>query len=224
MGHNNYRLRDLRSNRAHPIVHIDRLRRFRGTQQLPADHFVVDRLLDVRRVSVAQARGPSRVEFLVKWRQYTKQDATWEPMEELRATMEDEVEEFLQKQAHHPAIRAWRTSRNGTPPPPKRSSPTSAAAAGAFPSPSAPLPRAAAVCSAPTATAYKRGVWHYSMLHRRPNGREYERWLPSVAFSTEELDSDHFQQLRRLHLDSLPSEEAAIVALVLSLGDDSELT
>ena len=105
--HNNYKLRDLRNNRMHPIVHVSRLRRFRGGAELPDHMFVVDYFLDVRRVSVAQARGNSRLEFLVKWRQCPRSQSTWEPLEALEESMEEEVQQYLQQHASHPAIRSW---------------------------------------------------------------------------------------------------------------------
>ena len=59
------------------------------------------------------------------------------------------------------------------------------------------------------------------MEHRRADGREFTRWMPSVAFSDAELESGHFQQLRRRHLDTLSWDEAALVGLVQFSGEDS---
>ena len=74
--HNNVKLRDLRDNRAHDVVHMDRLRLWKGSKALDQDEYVLDELLNVRRVSPKHARGPSRMEFLVKWRQYTRADVS----------------------------------------------------------------------------------------------------------------------------------------------------
>ena len=89
--HNNVQLTDLRDNRLHDVVNLDRLRRYQGARAWGDDMFVLDELLDVRKVPKRQARGPSQVEFLVKWRQYRRQDSTWEPLEELKRTCPEEV-------------------------------------------------------------------------------------------------------------------------------------
>ena len=216
MGYNNYQLRDLRSNRMHSVVHIDRLRRYQGARQLPAEHFVVDQLMDVRRVSAAQARGPSRVEFLVRWRQYTQKDSTWEPMEALRESIADEVDAFIGNHSQHPAIRAWRNARGNSPSPrPSRTTSSSTATARPPRATSRESPRVRHLLDGlPSAASYKRGLWHYGVLHQRASGREYVRWMPERAFSQDELNSNHFLSLRQEHLSSLSVEEAALVALV----------
>ena len=221
--HNNVLLRDLRSRRLHPVVHLDRLRRFREHRQLAPDEYVLERMQDVRRVSVARARGRSRLEFLVKWKGYTQRESTWEPMETLRDTVPEEVDDFLQEQQHHPAVRAWKNSRS--------KSPTGRNATGrssegpstpsSAPSPlgAMPSPRALPKDGKPVAAAFMRGLWHYHTVAERSDGRITQRWLPQHAFEKRELDSDHFEQLRHNHLSSLPSEDAAMIALILTSSD-----
>ena len=68
---NNVELRDLRDDRSRPVVHLDRLRAYHPKEKLAPDMYVLDELINARKVPGKVARGPSGVEFLVKWRQYT---------------------------------------------------------------------------------------------------------------------------------------------------------
>ena len=66
--------------------------------------------------------------------------------------------------------------------------------------------------------SYRRGQWHYAVEHARPDGRTFVRWMPAIAFTDDQLESDLFRSLRRDHVQTLPAEQAAMVALV-HLGD-----
>ena len=76
----NYRLRDLENKLLHdvfPAIHLRPYRTHVNTEELQPDEYIVDLLL--------KARGPLATrEFLVKWRQYPRSAATWEPEKELR--------------------------------------------------------------------------------------------------------------------------------------------
>ena len=210
-------MRDLRDNRVHPEVHVDRLRRFHERHTLEQDEWVVDELLDVRRVKAAQARGPSRLEFLVKWRQFKKSESTWEPMEVLQenSAMADTIDEFLETHRSHPAVRQWRQSMTPAPdvseaePPPEGS--------GATPEPKAD--RMTAEGDTPLEAKYERGMWHYLMRATRAGGNVSNRWRPAHYFSAAELTSSAFADLRAQHMTSLPPERAVLVTTLMWCDD-----
>ena len=214
--HNNVLLRDLPDKRMHPVVHIERLRLYNGESQgLSQDQYVIDKLLNVRRVSPEAARGVSRLEFLVKWRQYRASEATWEPMETLIEDAEDLVKEFMHCEARHPVLRAYKKegidktrkvktpdSRDHSPPPTTTSSPAS-------------TPRSQPVLELPVAAKFERGLWYYRKDIRRSNGRIASRWMPASAYTQdEEQNLQWFRDLRAEYLLSCPPEQVALVTAV----------
>ena len=215
---NNVKLRDLRNNRLHPEVHMNRLRLYKDDEALGEDEYLVDELLGVRRVKAGQARGASLVEFLVKWRGYGLKETTWEPLEALTDKCEDLVEEFCDRHARHPVVRWYRNSgvyRN------PRNAPTARAekARKSQSGPAAPTPpRSEELSPRPVAAKFQRGQWFYEKQSRRSDGRVSSRWYPSVAFSEDDLKSAEFKELRSEHLLSLDAKEAALVAVVSNMG------
>ena len=77
---NNYALRDLKSRREHHVVHVSRMKRYTVTtdeRPLDPDEWLVDELIGRRRGSDGHAW------YKVKWRNYPRSEATWEPREAL---------------------------------------------------------------------------------------------------------------------------------------------
>ena len=213
--HNNVELRDLRDNRTHPLVHLDRLRAYHPAEALAPDMFVLDHLINARRVPAKAARGPSRVEFLVKWRQYTAAESTWEPMEELQKSCPEAVTEFLQQYPSHPALRSLTGSR------------TSPARARTVTPPATPNRSATQPDSdddesedpRPVAAKYERQMWFYLIHHPKGRGRVTSRWMPQHHFSVEQLSTVEMQDLRADHIATLSPERVAMVAALRVLGE-----
>ena len=216
--HNNVELRDLRDNRSHPVVHLDRLRAYHPKEKLSPDMYVLDELLNARKVSGKAARGPSGVEFLVKWRQYTTAESTWEPMEELKKTCPEAVEEFIQLYPTHPALRLLkrpRTVPDRTPPkgplrePSRRDSESS------------PLDKinAGETEPRPVAAKYERQMWFYLVHQSKGKGRVSSRWLPQHHFSVKQLTTPEMQDLRADHVATLSPERIAQVAILRALSE-----
>lgn len=133
-------------------------------------------------------------------------------MEALEESLEEEIQEFIRQHPNHPAIRVWK-GKPATPPPQSRVTrpvTTSVTPAGR----TVVSTRADRAAHLPTEASYRRGQWHYAVQHERPDGRAFVRWMPAVAFTAEQLESGHFRSMRNAHLQSLTTEQAAMVALV----------
>ena len=95
---NAYRLELPNDVRAHPVINIEHLRRYQLPANAAADfrpapvsrdsygeYYLVETLLDKRTVRPKGRAGRPRIEYLVKWMGYSKEEATWEP----RASLHD---------------------------------------------------------------------------------------------------------------------------------------
>ena len=98
MSANAYRLELPNDVRAHPVINIEHLRRYQLPANAAADfrpapvsrdsygeYYLVETLLDKRTVRPKGRAGRPRIEYLVKWMGYSKEEATWEP----RASLHD---------------------------------------------------------------------------------------------------------------------------------------
>ena len=103
----------------HPVLHVDRLRRWQSAARVerpapkapapvnPAENrFEVDRILRTR---VTHRGGKERREYLILWRGYPLHDATWEPAENLQCTRK--LQEFWSEMDSTPA-RCTRSKRD----------------------------------------------------------------------------------------------------------------
>ena len=148
--------------------------------------YVLDELINARKVPGKVARGPSGVEFLVKWRQYTTAESTWEPMEELQKICPEAVEEFMQLYPTHPALRSLKRPRpvsgkateENPPREPEDRTPDQ---------PTGGKEKEAEVEDRPVAAKYERQMWFYLVHQPRGKGRVSSRWLPQHHFSVKSL-------------------------------------
>ena len=180
-----YRLRDLENNVMNDEFALQNLRPYRtlrDAEQLQPDEYLVDELLQARTVQ-------GRIQYQVKWRQYPRSAATWEPRAELLRRCRTLVDEY---DAAHPSPHtSHRTSRsNGTSRssiPPTETDPTANGTNGAAASPdmieplSSPadtVPEAATSAKRPPAFKKHRAAMGTGTL---PEETRTSDDLPSVA-------------------------------------------
>ena len=160
------------------------------------------------------------MEFLVKWRQYTRAESTWEPMEELNRTRADMVEEFIQKHPNHLAIRQWR--RVPMQPAAETKGDRADSSLGSAPKAGGSNRGASAgpgtVKTRVVRAKFENGSWSYLKESRGANGRLSQRWYPEHYFGGPELQSDGFGNLRTSFLAGLPAEEVAVIAMIQNMG------
>jgi hypothetical protein len=90
LSNSRYKLRDLENRLVHDEVHISNLRPYHtvtDADPLEDDEYLVEELLDRR-------GSGSRRQFLVKWRGYPRNEATWEPETELLRRCAELVTDF----------------------------------------------------------------------------------------------------------------------------------
>ena len=188
-----YQLRDLENKMLNDEFDAANLRPYRAKidkEELTGDEFVVDELMDKR-----DRQGTTQ--FLVKWRQYPRSQATWEPKSELLRRCADLVVEFESRTA--PPVSAAhslrelqqrrRARRRQDAEPPSD-------AASAVPLPPAPPLVQAASDDRPSEARYERGAWTYGTWQATPRGTRRLLMRPSSFYRPEELDSEHFASLR----------------------------
>jgi hypothetical protein len=190
-----YQLCDLENNLIHDEFNVANLRPYRthvDAEALANDEYVVDYLLDMK------GRGADR-KFLVKWRQYPRNQATWEPRANLMDRCEDDV---LAMEAAKSA--AAQPTRAPTPPTANEpaDAPDEEEEPALRPAPPQPLdpaprhvPRGYESDENPSVAKLTRGAWTYGRFVATPRGKQL-RWFAESAFPRNDLDSNHFQNLR----------------------------
>jgi hypothetical protein len=90
LGHGRYKLTDLENNLIKDEFDVSNLRRYRthvDAEELQSDEYLVDELIRHRDRTGAR-------EYLVKWRQYPRSQATWEPRSELQRRCAELVQKY----------------------------------------------------------------------------------------------------------------------------------
>ena len=89
-------------------VHWKRLRRFAGKEFLAPASLIRSAQHDRQVYHVAELLGwrvgEDGVEVKVKWRGFELQDATWEPLQQLREDVPQLVRQFLREHAHESPV------------------------------------------------------------------------------------------------------------------------
>ena len=197
LGDGNYKLGDLENNLICDRVHVSNLRHYlTKVDEVPLgeDELLVD-LLMKRRLGASGS-----MEYLVKWRQHPRSQASWVGESELRrrcAELVDEYEIDHPRSARHPAHgtdsppavaprRARVPVRDRSVPPAPSTRPTSR-----------PIIESDAL---PCAARFSRGQWTYGRRMSTLRGLNM-RWMLAKAFTPAELASEPFQQLRKEFLE-----------------------
>ena len=186
-----YILTDLENNILRDEFDSINLRPYRAkvdAEELQPDEYVVDELIGKRK-----HRGV--VQYLVKWRQYPRSQATWEPERELSRRCADYIEAY--NAAHAPpqevelpsslhARRKQRIERQLEDPVDDSTAPTSGAR-------STPTNVSD---SEPSHARYERGKWFYGIWQATPRGRRL-RIFPAKHFEASGSDPTLLRRLRQ---------------------------
>ena len=191
-----YKLRDLENRMVHDEFNVSNLRRYSyldDIEDLGADEYVVDRILDAR------DRQGGR-EYRIKWRGHAVKEATWEPRGEVERRCADMVAEFEAGSAHNHAVKKTEETKPHLP----RSSPAWIPrdvvedTSNPNPNPNNPLPRSSDNDSDERpveARVDSKDRWTYGRYVATPRGRVL-RWFQPSAFLPTELESEHFENMR----------------------------
>ena len=187
-----YTLRDLENRMLSDTFDVSQLRPYLtnvDTEQLQADEYIVEEFIDHRMHNGER-------QFQVKWRGYSRAQATWEPRSELMRRCSDLVEEYERTlpEPKPPRARA-RPSQPELPP---------------LVRPAVRNPNEYESDDLPSLARFARGRWEYGRYVATPRGRSL-RWFQPAAFSDGDLGSVHFQRLRSDALEG-PAETIALVA------------
>ena len=185
-------------------------------EELTADEFVVDKLLKHR-------SRAGRREYLVKWRGYAIRSATWEPRAELSRRCSDLITDYenaLPPSQRHEAGRVTRDTTPNLPQPTRVTRDTTPN----LPQPTdVPVDPASVPTHLPHSARYARGQWTYARDVTTPRGIQ-TRWVPANNYTTDELASSHFTNLRSAAAASVlwrepdPYVAAVVAAACLTLA------
>ena len=186
LGNGRYKLTDLENN--HTVSEFDssNLRPYRchvDADELRPDEYIVDDVLKRRLVS-------GRRQYLVKWRGYPRDQATWEPHAELERRCAELVARF--------------DAANPIRPQPARPARITHAVDGPPPPPLIQVDPASVLSHLPHVARFARGAWSYGRNVTTPRGIQL-RWIPSSNYTSTELSSDHFSSLRATAASALES-------------------
>ena len=167
-------------------------------EELQQDEYLVDELMAHR------GDGASR-QFQVKWRGYSRAQATWEPRAELMRRCADLVRDYESRLASK--------QRAPVPAPTQEGAGTQEEAGAAHPSTAsagaARQPNDYESEAMPHVARFVRGRWEYGRLIATPRGKSL-RWFQPSAFTLAELESAHFRQLR----EATAAEQAVVASVV----------
>ena len=174
------RLRDLENNILHDEFDVSNLRPYRtkvDVEALQTDEYIVDQIKSHR-----DCRGTR--EYRVKWRGYPISQSTWEPKSTLMVRCAEIVTQYeAQVKAHSPLQLTTLTNR---------------------PQPPIPTPQPVVIVRPPdqyesellpSIARHVRGQWIYGRQIATPRGQRLQ-WFPTKHFPQNELDTDHFKELR----------------------------
>ena len=214
-----YRLRDLHSRRTIDRVNVDRLRKYQtytDFEPVAPEEYIVQKLLDHREVDEGR-------QFLVHWRGFRKNEATWTNEDNLLKRCSDLVTQYLDNLS--PAQKRAQTSkdrRDASKPNAQKEYPSTKNEKHSLPTicPFLKTPETAQTEAGtqPTTTAYPsdvrqaqyvRGAWGYLTYFPTTRGLK-QRWLPTAHFTSKEQEL--LKPLRQQYLDSNP-----LASLVASL-------
>jgi hypothetical protein len=192
LGNGRYRLRDLENRLIVDEFDVSNLRPYRArvdAEELQFDEYLVESILNHR-----DNRGTR--EFLIKWRGFSKKEATWEPKVEICRRCAELVQDY--------------ESSLTNPPPSRPRQPRGTTASTAPPvatAPTAPASDNSAVTnsSLPHIAKFERGAWAYGRLVPTQRGPRLT-YLTPKHFSATELASDHFEKLRAAGAASLDAD------------------
>ena len=200
MGNGNYRLSDLANNMMDDTFNICRLRAYRvpvDTEELTPDEYIVDRILEHRTELRPNGASPSNVasHYRVKWRQFPKSKATWEPRHELMRRCDDMVESY--DKVHHLGITRTTVTVPRSPSP----QPTEE------PSPATVDTPTLESDDLPHKAILQQNNWVYIRRIATPRGLQ-DRHYQVSAFTPSELATPHFTQLRDSFIKAQPTPRA----------------
>jgi len=193
-----YRLRDLENDMMCNEFVQQNLKPFLSVDtELTDEDYVIDYLISHKDVK-------GRRSYLVKWRNYPRSKASWEPRENLMINAETLV---LDYERLHP--RPATTSGPSTVKAPVSVEKSSASNASNTPSTHFDWERVDGTPQLPYRAYCRNGTWTYAMKRVTSRG-ESTRWVQSSAFDPGSLKSAHFQQLR----DAFAAENTDAVSVV----------
>ena len=216
-----YTLRDLRSRRVVPRVHVDRLKPYSIVESKPLrdDEWLVERLIDIR---FNPRRGE---EALVKWVGFPVSESTWEPVTNLLERCADEVADCRAAAQLHrarpsdssaPTTQPSSNQASSGAPYSRRLPPTPSPSPTVEPPPPPPTPVPCPLGPGePVQAKFERGMWFYLEKTIKRSGIVSERWFPYTRYSDMMLQSPRLRQLRYTWLDAHPTL-APVVAAVLA--------
>ena len=185
-----YKLRDLENNIVTDEVDEYNLRPYRtvvDAEELTPDEYIVDELLKKRDQN-------GKIQYLVKWRQYPRSQATWEPRSELLRRCQELVDEF--DESHIDADNNHDTS----PVRPARKRPNAPVREPEHHQNTQPSRATNVSDELPSCARFARNAWSYGKWVASPRGR-YLRYFPEQTFTEAELAT--FEPLRQNFLDGL---------------------
>ena len=185
-----YKLRDLENNIVTDEVDEYNLRPYRtvvDAEELTPDEYIVDELLKKRDQN-------GKIQYLVKWRQYPRSQATWEPRSELLRRCQELVDEFDENHIDTD------NNHDTTPVRPTRKRPNAPVREPEHHQNTQPSRATNVSDELPSCARFARNAWSYGKWVASPRGR-YLRYFPEQTFTEAELAT--FEPLRQNFLDGL---------------------
>ena len=210
LGKGVYQLRDLHSRRTLDRVAVDRLRPYltvTDIEPVAPDEWIVKDVLGHRTVPRDTPKRGEKRQFLIHWRGFPKNEATWTDEENLLVRCADLVAQYLRNQQDDPKVPANKHT-NKRKSKQKLLNDVLTSPAKALPDATSGRPKEKSIYpSGADAAQYARGAWAYKVYF--PTSRGWKpRWLPTNNFTEKELVE--LKPLREVFLKETPLVGALI--------------